>query len=72
MLVAWRYRERGNSLIQKFDSRAWIIFYLCFLFSTLAFWDIRFLTFFLAISLIVLFTSGVYWREIRRAFVFAR
>jgi energy-coupling factor transport system permease protein len=70
MLVAWRYRERSNSLIQRFDSRAWIIFYLCFLFSTLAFWDIRFLTFFLAISLIVLFTSGVYWREIRRAFVF--
>ena len=70
MLVAWRYRKRTNSLIQRFDSRAWIIFYLCFLFSTLAFWDIRFLMFFFVISLLVLLTSGVQWREIRRAFVF--
>ena len=70
MLVAWRYRKRTNSLIQRFDSRAWIIFYLCFLFSTLAFWDIRFLMFFFVISLIVLLTSGIRWREIRRAFVF--
>lgn len=70
MLVAWRYRKRSNSLIQRFDSRAWIIFYLCFLFSTLAFWDLRFLVFFFAISLVVLLTSGVRWHEIRRAFIF--
>src|SRR5574340_699057 len=70
MLVAWRYRRRENSLIQRFDSRAWIIFYLCFLFSTLAFWDVRFLAFFFAISVVVLATSGVRWHEIRRAFVF--
>lgn len=70
MLVAWRFRERPHSLIQWFDPRAWIIFYLCFLFSTLAFWDVRFLLPFFAISLIVLFTSGVTWREIRRAFIF--
>ena len=70
MLVAWRYRKRENSLIQRFDSRAWIIFYLCFLFSTLAFWDVRFLLFFFVIALLVLLTSGVRWREIRRAFIF--
>jgi energy-coupling factor transport system permease protein len=70
MLVAWRYRKRANSLIQWFDPRAWIIFYLCFLFSTLAFWDVRFLLFFFVISLIVLLTSRVQWREIRRAFLF--
>ena len=70
MLVAWRYRRRENSLIQRFDSRAWIIFYLCFLFSTLAFWDVRFLVFFFVIALVVLLTSGVRWSEIRRAFVF--
>jgi energy-coupling factor transport system permease protein len=70
MLVAWRYRKRKNSLIQRFDSRAWIIFYLCFLFSTLAFWDVRLLMFFFVVSLIVLLTSGVRWHEIRRAFVF--
>ena len=70
MLVAWRYRERARSLIQSFDPRAWIRFYLCFLFSTLAFWDIRYLLPFLVISLVVLFTSGVRWSEIRRAFIF--
>jgi energy-coupling factor transport system permease protein len=70
MLVAWRYRRRPQSLIQSFDPRAWIIFYLCFLFSTLAFWDVRPLLFFFAIAVIVLLTSGVRWQEMRRAFVF--
>ncbi len=70
MLVAWRYRKREKSLIQWFDPRAWIMFYLCFLFSTLAFWDVRFLLPFFVIALIVFFTSRVKWWEIRRAFIF--
>lgn len=70
MLVAWRYRKRARSLIQSFDPRAWILFYLCFLFSTLAFWDVRYLLPFFLISLFVLFTSDVKWHEIRRAFIF--
>jgi energy-coupling factor transport system permease protein len=70
MLVAWRYRKRDKSLIQWFDPRAWIMFYLCFLFSTLAFWDVRFLLPFFVIALIVVFTSRVKWQEIRRAFIF--
>ncbi len=69
MLVTWRYRKR-RSLIQWFDPRAWLIFYGCFLASTLFFWDVRFLSFFLLIALAVLFTSGVTWREVRRAFLF--
>jgi energy-coupling factor transport system permease protein len=69
MLVTWRYRKR-KSLIQWFDPRAWIIFYACFLVCTLFFWDLRILSFFFVISLVVLFTSGVKWREIRRAFFF--
>ncbi len=69
MLVTWRYRKR-KSLIQWFDPRAWIIFYGCYLVSTLFFWDIRFLLPFLLIALVVLFTSGVSWKEIRRAFLF--
>lgn len=69
MLVSWRYHIR-KSLIQWFDPRAWVIFYLCFLFSTLAFWDVRFLLPFLAVALLFLFTSGVKWHEIRRAFLF--
>jgi energy-coupling factor transport system permease protein len=70
MLVAWRYRKRERSLIQWFDPRAWVIFYGCFLFSTLSFWDVRYLLPFLIIAFFVLFTSGVQWHEIRRAFVF--
>jgi len=69
MLVTWRYRKR-KSLIQWFDPRAWIIFYAAFLASTLFFWDIRFLTPLLVIALVVLFTSGIRWVEIRRAFLF--
>ena len=70
MLVAWRYRKRDKSFIQWFNPTAWIIFYLCFLVSTLAFWDVRFLFPFFIIALFVLFTSGVKWFEIRRAFIF--
>ncbi len=69
MLVTWRYRPR-KSLIQWFNPRAWIIFYACFLVCTLFFWDLRFLAFFFVTSLFVLFTSGVTWKEMRRAFVF--
>jgi energy-coupling factor transport system permease protein len=70
MLVAWRYRLRENSFIQSFDPRAWVIFYACFLVSTLSFWDVRFLFPFFMIMLFTLFTSGVTWHEIRRAFLF--
>jgi energy-coupling factor transport system permease protein len=69
MLVTWRYRKR-KSLIQWFDSRAWIMFYGCFLVCTVFFWDLRFLAFFFIICMIVLLTSGVAWKEMRRAFIF--
>lgn len=69
MLVTWRYHKR-KSLIQWFDPRAWVIFYGCYLASTLFFWDIRFLLPSLVISVVVLLTSGVTWKEIRRAFLF--
>lgn len=69
MLVAWKYRAR-KSIIQSFDPRAWLIFFGCFLVSTLAFWDVRYLLFFFAITMFTLFNSGVTWREMRRAFLF--
>ncbi len=69
MLVTWRYRER-KSLIQSFDPRAWLIFFVCFLMSTLFFWDLRFLSFFLLIALCVVFSSGIGWREMKRAWLF--
>ncbi len=69
MLVSWRYRDR-RSLIQWFDPRAWLIFYACFLVTTLFFWDIRFLTPLMILAVIALLTSGVTWKEMRRAFLF--
>jgi energy-coupling factor transport system permease protein len=69
MLVTWRYRKR-RSLIQWFDPRAWILFYGCYLGSTLFFWDLRFLAPLVVVALVVLFSSGVEWREVRRAFLF--
>jgi energy-coupling factor transport system permease protein len=70
MLVAWRYRKRENSFIQKFDPRAWLIFYACYLVAVITFWDIRFLLPFFIFALYVLLTSGIKWHEIRRAFIF--
>jgi energy-coupling factor transport system permease protein len=70
MLVAWRYRVRKNSFIQSFDPRAWVIFYLCFLFGTFSSWDVRVLLPFFLIANFVLLTSGVKWHEMKRAFLF--
>lgn len=69
MLVSWRYRER-KSLIQSLDPRAFLIFFGCYLVSTLFFWDIRFLLFFLAVTLLFVFTSGIRWKEMSRAWLF--
>jgi len=69
MLVTWRYRQR-NSLVQSFDPRAWLIFYACFLASTLFFWDVRFLTPLLLIALGSVWASGIRWREMYRAWIF--
>lgn len=70
MLVTWRYRKREGSLIQGFDPRAWIIFYSCFLVSTLAFWDARYLFAFFAISILAVILSKISWKEMRRAWLF--
>lgn len=69
MLVTWRYRKR-KSLIQSFDPRAWLIFYATFIASTLLFWDMRYQAIFLAMALIVVFTSGIRWHEMYRAWLF--
>ena len=69
MLVTWRYRNR-KSLIQWFAPRAWLIFYGCYLVTTLFFWDIRYLLPLVLIAVVALLTSGLKWREIRRAFLF--
>jgi energy-coupling factor transport system permease protein len=67
--VTWRYRQR-DSMIQVFDPSAWFVFYICFIASTLFFWDFRYLLPFTAIAVFVVLRSGVGWREARRAWIF--
>jgi len=69
MLVAWRYRER-RSIIQWFDPRAWMMFFISFILCLLMFWDVRYLAVFLLTALGVTFNSGITWRESRRAWLF--
>jgi energy-coupling factor transport system permease protein len=69
MLVTWRYRDR-NAFIQRFDPRAWIIFYACYLAASLMFWDLRYLAPLLAIAIASVALSRIKWREMRRAWLF--
>jgi len=65
MLVTWRYRER-DTLVQRLDPRARIIFMLCAFFSILQFWDLRFVLFFFVIALGQLLLARLSWRDTRR------
>ena len=69
MLVTWRYKER-KSIIQYFDPRAWIIFYACFIASTVFFWDLRFLSIFFVMAVLVVIFSRVGWKEMSRGWLF--
>lgn len=69
MLVTWRYKPR-KSLIQSFDPRAWLIFYACFLASTVLFWDFRYQLALFTLTLITLLTSGIKFTEMKRAWIF--
>ncbi len=69
MLVTWRYQKR-KSLIQSFDPRAWLIFFACYLGCTILFWDFRYLLVFFAIAMLVVLTSGIPFKDMRRAWIF--
>lgn len=69
MLVTWRYKPR-KSLIQSFDPRAWIIFFACYIACTVLFWDLRYLMVLFAMAMVVVFTSGIKFSEMRRAWLF--
>lgn len=68
MLIAWRYRER-NTIIQRLDPRARIIFMLAMLFSIVQFWDLRILLLFLGIAVLQYALARLTWRETRRAWI---
>lgn len=65
MLIAWKYRQR-NTVIQRLDPRARIIFMLSMLVSIIQFWDLRITLGFLAVALGQYFLARLTWRETRR------
>ncbi len=68
MIVAWKYKER-NTLFQKLDPRARLIFMLVMLFSIINFWDMRYLAFFFVIALAQYILSRVTFRDTRNAWL---
>lgn len=68
MLIAWNYKER-DTLIQRFDMRARLIFYACFLVSVLLFWDARFLLPFVALALLAARLARLSWKDTRRTWL---
>jgi energy-coupling factor transport system permease protein len=68
MLIAWRYRER-DTVIQKLDPRARIIFMLAMLFSIIQFWDLRIELVFLFIAILQYALARLTWHETRRAWI---
>jgi energy-coupling factor transport system permease protein len=68
MLIAWRYRER-DTIIQRLDPRARIIFMLAMLFSIIQFWDLRIMLLFLGMAALQFGLARLTWRETRRVWI---
>jgi len=68
MLIAWRYRDR-DTIIQRLDPRARIIFMLAMLFSVIQFWDLRIVLVFLGLALLQFGLARLTWRETRRVWI---
>ncbi len=68
MLIAWRYRER-DTIIQRLDPRARLIFMLAALFSIIQFWDLRIMLLFLGMALLQYRLAKLTWRETRRVWI---
>lgn len=69
MIVSFNYHNR-SSLVERFDPRARWFFSILVLFSITIFWDIRFLSFFLALTLGQYILARLTWRETHRAWIF--
>jgi len=65
MLVTWRYRER-NTIIQRLDPRARIIFMLCAFLSIIQLWNLRFVLFFFILAIGQMWLARLTWQEMRR------
>jgi energy-coupling factor transport system permease protein len=68
MIVTWKYRPR-NTLLQRLDPRARLVFTMAALVSILFFWDLRILLVFLVVAVGQYALARVTFRETRRAWL---
>ena len=68
MLIAWPYKAR-NTIIQRLDPRARIIFTIAMLFSIIQFWDLRIMLAFLVLAVLQYILAKLTWHETRRAWL---
>ena len=68
MLVAWKYKPR-NTIIQRLDPRARLIFMLLMLISVIYFWDLRYILPFFFLSALQYGLARLTFRETRRAWL---
>ncbi len=69
MIVSWNYRER-DTLIQRLDPRARVLFTLCAIFALIQTWDGRVLLVWTGFCLLVYGLSRLTWTETRRFWTF--
>lgn len=65
MLVNWNYKER-DTIVQKLDPRARVLFILCAIVAITLVWDLRLLAIWLVLALGVLRLAKLTWQETRR------
>jgi len=65
MLVNWNYKER-DTIVQKLDPRARVLFILCAIVAITLVWDLRLLAIWLVFALGVLRLAKLTWQETRR------
>ncbi|NUQ38402.1 MAG: energy-coupling factor transporter transmembrane protein EcfT [Caldilineales bacterium] len=65
MLVNWNYKER-DTIVQKLDPRARLIFILLAIVAIILTWDLRILLLWLVLALLSLRLAKLTWKEMRR------
>lgn len=65
MIVTWSYKER-DTIIQRLDPRARLIFIFCAIIAIIQVWDFRILAAWLAVAMAAFFLARLTWRETRR------
>lgn len=64
-MVTWNYKPR-DTIIQRLDPRARIIFFVCAIFAIIQIWDVRVMLAWGLFALLALRLSRISWREMKR------